>query len=124
MGEMTIALGLGIPLMIYGFAGGDMSVNSNLARVAWLLVGLLTLAVMVFSGKHFFVGAWQSFKNHSANMDTLVALGTGTAWLYSMIVVFMPNGSARNARPNVRTKRLMVRGRFPVQPCRLCRSTR
>lgn len=98
MGEMTIALGLGIPLMIYGIAGGDMSVNSNLARVAWLLVGLLTLAVMVFSGKHFFVGAWQSFKNHSANMDTLVALGTGTAWLYSMIVVFMPNAFPEMAR--------------------------
>jgi Cu+-exporting ATPase len=56
-----------------------------------LIVGLLTLGVMVFSGKHFYVGAWKSFRNHSANMDTLIALGTGTAWLYSMIVVFVPH---------------------------------
>jgi Cu+-exporting ATPase len=45
---------------------------------------------MYISGKHFYVGAWQSVKQHSANMDTLIALGTGTAWLYSMVVVFAP----------------------------------
>ncbi|WP_019933359.1 heavy metal translocating P-type ATPase [Oceanimonas smirnovii] len=88
--EMTIALGLGIPLMIYGLLIGEMTVTTTAERIAWLLVGLLTLGVMIFSGKHFYVGAWQSCKNHSANMDTLIALGTGTAWLYSMVVVFFP----------------------------------
>ena len=53
---------------------------------------------MVFSGRHFYVGAWQSFKNHSANMDTLIALGTGTAWLYSMVVVFAPEAVPEMAR--------------------------
>lgn len=42
-------------------------------------------------GKHFYRGAWSSLKNHSANMDTLIALGTGTAWLYSMVVVLAPH---------------------------------
>ncbi|WMC11476.1 heavy metal translocating P-type ATPase [Oceanimonas pelagia] len=88
--EMTIALGLGVPLMIYGLLIGEMTVTTTTERIAWLLVGLLTLGVMLFSGKHFYVGAWQSCKNHSANMDTLIALGTGTAWLYSMVVVFFP----------------------------------
>jgi Cu+-exporting ATPase len=89
--EMSIALALGVPLMIYGIVGGAMTVTTNAERMAWLLVGLLTLGVMVFSGKHFYVGAWQSFRNHSANMDTLIALGTGTAWLYSMVVVLAPD---------------------------------
>ncbi|WP_284450056.1 heavy metal translocating P-type ATPase, partial [Spongiibacter tropicus] len=90
MRDMTIALSVGVPLMIYGIVGGAMTVNTTGERLAWLAVGLLTFAVMVIAGKHFYIGAWQSFKNHSANMDTLIALGTGTAWLYSMVVVAAP----------------------------------
>ncbi len=88
--DMQIALGLGVPLMLYGLITGDMNVETGVERISWLTVGLLTLAVMIFSGRHFYVGAWHSFKNHSANMDTLIALGTGTAWLYSMSVVIAP----------------------------------
>ncbi|MFY0657348.1 MAG: copper-translocating P-type ATPase [Neptunomonas phycophila] len=90
MRDMSISLGVGIPLMLYGLFIGDMSVSSPAERFAWLVVGIVTLAVMYFSGKHFYTGAWQSFKNHSANMDTLIALGTGTAWLYSMVVIIVP----------------------------------
>jgi len=88
--EMSIALLLGVPLMLYGIAGGSMAVSTDAERIAWLIVGLLTLGIMVFSGKHFYVGAWQSFRHHTANMNTLIALGTGTAWLYSMVVVLAP----------------------------------
>ncbi|WP_333972212.1 heavy metal translocating P-type ATPase [Alteromonas mediterranea] len=90
MRDMALALALGVPLMIYGLVTGEMNVNTDMERVAWLVVGVLTFGVMLFSGRHFYVGAWNSFKNHSANMDTLIALGTGTAWLYSMVVVFFP----------------------------------
>ena len=89
--DTVIALSLGIPLMIYGLLIGEMTVETTFQRGAWLVVGLLTLGVMYFSGKHFYVGAWNSLKNHSANMDTLIALGTGTAWIYSMLVVFVPD---------------------------------
>ena len=91
MREMTVALSLGVPLMIYSLFVGEMTVTTTSERVTWLVVGILTLGVLYFSGKHFFVGAWQSLKNHSANMDTLIALGTGTAWLYSMVVVLVPH---------------------------------
>lgn len=98
MREMTIALAVGIPLMVYGLVVGEMTVSTISEQLAWLIVGLITLGVMVFSGKHFYIGAWQSFKNHSANMDTLIALGTGTAWLYSMVVVFAPEAVPEMAR--------------------------
>ncbi len=88
MKKMTIALSLGIPLMLYGLFIGEMTVSTNPERISWLVVGLLTLGIMYFSGRHFYIGAWKSFLNHSANMDTLIALGTGTAWMYSMVVVF------------------------------------
>lgn len=96
--DMTLALALGVPLMLYGLAGGNMSVDGPTERLVWAVIGLLTLAVLVFPGRHFFSGAWQSFKHHSANMDTLIALGTGTAWLYSMVVVAVPQWLPELAR--------------------------
>lgn len=90
MRNMILALGVGAPLMLYGLIF-DMNVITTTQRIAWFIVGLATLAVMAVAGKQFYNGAWQAFKNHAANMDTLIALGTGTAWLYSMVVVITPN---------------------------------
>ena len=96
--QMWLALGLGIPLMIYSLAGGPMTVDTTLERIVWLFIGMMCLGIMYFAGKHFYLGAWKSFINHSANMDTLIALGTGTAWIYSMIVVFFPLALPEMAR--------------------------
>ena len=89
--DTALALGLGVPLMAYGLITGDMMINSQADRIGWGLVAVLTLAVMWKAGGHFYVGAWKSLVNHSANMDTLIALGTGTAWLYSVIVLGFPD---------------------------------
>lgn len=88
--DMTLALGLGVPLMAYGVITGDMMIHTAADRIGWSIVALLTFGVMWFAGKHFFIGAWKSLLNHSANMDTLIALGTGTAWLYSVVVLVFP----------------------------------
>lgn len=98
MTQVWIALGLGVPLMIYSIAGGPMTVGTMFERGIWLFIGLLCAAIMYFAGKHFYIGAWKSFVNHSANMDTLIALGTGTAWIYSMVVVFFPMALPEMAR--------------------------
>lgn len=89
--ETVIALLLGVPLMIYGLFIGEMTVSTNTERVAWLIVGLLTFGVMATSGRHFYVGGWKSIRSHTANMDTLIMLGTGAAWIYSMVVVLFPS---------------------------------
>ena len=86
-----LSLGVGVPMMLYGVLGGDMGVHSRNQQMGWLAVGLLTLGVMAFPGRHFYLGAWKAFRHRSANMDTLIALGTGTAWLYSMVVVLGPD---------------------------------
>ena len=73
--------------------GGLSGVLPALAqgRLFWIVTGLITAGVMMYSGGHFFTGAWRSFWRHNANMDTLIALGTGTAWLYSMVVAVFPD---------------------------------
>ncbi|TWU69555.1 hypothetical protein AYI74_03775 [Shewanella algae] len=88
--QAIAGLGLGIPLMIWGLAGGDMMIHDSQSQLIWGAMGLLTLLLLVTTGGHFFSGMWRSLKAKSANMDTLIALGTGTAWLYSMLVVLIP----------------------------------
>ncbi|MGI2038626.1 heavy metal translocating P-type ATPase [Shewanella frigidimarina] len=94
----VVALAVGIPLMIYGLLIGEMTVTSPMQQLVWGAIGVLTLGIMFVSGKHFYTGAWKSFINHSANMDTLIALGTGTAWIYSMVVVLAPDLLPQMAR--------------------------
>jgi Cu+-exporting ATPase len=48
---------------------------------------VLTLPVLFYAGRGFFVDAWVALKHGSANMNTLIALGTGAAFLYSVWVV-------------------------------------
>ncbi|MBA6296249.1 heavy metal translocating P-type ATPase [Colwellia sp. MB02u-9] len=96
--QVWIALGLGVPLMIYSIFGGPMTVETSLERGIWLFIGVLCAGIMYFAGKHFYIGAWKSLVNHNANMDTLIALGTGTAWIYSMVVVFFPMALPEMAR--------------------------
>ncbi len=59
-------------------------------RYLWMGMGAGSLAVMIFSGSQFFTGMWQSLKHRTANMHTLIAIGTGVAWIYSTIAVFFP----------------------------------
>ena len=89
--ETMVALSLGVPLMIYGIFIGEMTVSTSTERVVWLIVGILTFAVMATSGRHFYKGGWKSIRSHTANMDTLIMLGTGAAWIYSMVVVLFPS---------------------------------
>ncbi|WP_340608018.1 copper-exporting P-type ATPase CopA [Xenorhabdus bharatensis] len=88
--QSAFALVVGVPVMIWGMIGDNMMLTPE-NHTIWLSIGLITLAVMVFAGGHFYRNAWQSLKNGSATMDTLVALGTGAAWLYSISVNLWPD---------------------------------
>jgi Cu+-exporting ATPase len=54
------------------------------------LMAPVALAVMVWAGRHFYVRAWKSFRHHSADMNTLIAVGTGAAFLYSVLATVAP----------------------------------
>ncbi|MBB1200353.1 copper-exporting P-type ATPase CopA [Enterobacteriaceae bacterium 89] len=95
--QAIVALLVGIPVMVWGMIGDNMMVTEA-NRSLWLVIGLVTLGVMVFAGGHFYSSAWKSLKNGTATMDTLVALGTGVAWLYSMSVNLWPQWFPMEAR--------------------------
>ncbi|SVA61170.1 uncharacterized protein METZ01_LOCUS114024, partial [marine metagenome] len=59
-------------------------------QLLWSGIGGLVLLVLLLAGGHFYVAAWTSLRHGTATMDSLISLGTGTAWLYSMLVVLMP----------------------------------
>ncbi|WP_350305500.1 copper-exporting P-type ATPase CopA [Photorhabdus viridis] len=88
--QSALALVVGIPVMVWGMMGDNMALTPENHNI-WLTIGIITLAVMIFAGGHFYRNAWQSLKNGSATMDTLVALGTGAAWFYSISVNLWPD---------------------------------
>ena len=67
----------------------------------WIKVGLalLTLPVVVWSGGQFYRGAWSGFRHRTADMNTLIAVGTGAAYLYSLVSTFAPGAFAAAGRP-------------------------
>jgi P-type Cu+ transporter len=68
---------------------------------AWLQL-VLTTPVLFWCGSSFFINAWKALKRHSATMDTLVAIGTGTAYFYSLFPTFFPQWFiVRGLRPDV-----------------------
>ncbi len=75
--KTVFAIGLSIPLVALSMFAMHMSYANY---IMWLLA---TPVVFVF-GKQFFIGAWKQAKHLSANMDTLVALSTGIAYLFSV----------------------------------------
>ncbi|ODA31423.1 copper-translocating P-type ATPase [Veronia pacifica] len=93
-----VALAVGIPLMLWGLLGGNMSVNSFQSQLGWGLVSLICLTLLATTGRTFFVGAGRSLKHRRANMDTLIALGTSAAWLYSTVLVLIPEYFPVSAR--------------------------
>src|SRR5690606_6496156 len=81
------AIGLAIPLMLIGMfwmnSPSIQILNSELL-ISNLLMWILATPIVFIFGKQFFVGAWNQLKNKSSNMDTLVAMSTGIAYLFSV----------------------------------------
>ncbi|QNE38575.1 copper-translocating P-type ATPase [Hymenobacter sp. NBH84] len=67
-----------------------LSARINMQWLNYLLL-VLTLPVVLYSGREFYVSAWKGLRHRTANMDTLIAVGTGAAFLYSLAVTLAPS---------------------------------
>src|SRR5262249_21973210 len=69
-------------VMTTGMRPGNHAVG---ATSRWLQLAV-TLPVVFWAGRHFYTRAWNAFRHHSADMNTLIAVGTGAAFVYSVVV--------------------------------------
>jgi P-type Cu+ transporter len=87
MKKAAVAAVVGIVLMLGEHLMWFPDIGSPEGQKFWPLIGLITLGVLIYSGLHFYQGALNALRHGQANMDTLIALGTGSAWLYSCIII-------------------------------------
>ncbi|MBP6641581.1 MAG: heavy metal translocating P-type ATPase [Flavobacteriales bacterium] len=93
--KLFASIVLSVPLMIVGMVYMHASWSP---WVQWLLA---TPVVLIF-GRQFFISAWIQAKHRSANMDTLVSLSTGVAYLFSVFNTLLPSfWTARGLEPHV-----------------------
>jgi Cu+-exporting ATPase len=86
-----VSVALTLPLLVLGMSGMT-SFSARLAPEAgrnWIELALAT-PVVLWCGLPFFVRFWASIVNRSPNMFTLIALGTGAAYLYSLLATVAP----------------------------------
>jgi Cu+-exporting ATPase len=69
----------------------DSALSDPGGRGFWLGVALLCLFTMAYSGRDYYLGAWQQARHGQTNMDTLVAVGTAAAWLASLLLILAPD---------------------------------
>lgn len=74
---------LSIPVVIIGMFGMDLPYGNYISFI-------LTAPVVFYLGRYFFINAWKQARYRKANMDTLVALSTGIAFLFSAFNTFFP----------------------------------
>ncbi len=86
--RFIIAVVLTVPLLIMAMQHGAIPWLEG-RWAAWVQM-LLATPVVLYCGSHFFVLAWKALKYKTADMNTLIAMGAGTAWAYSVVATVAP----------------------------------
>lgn len=81
--KSLVALTAGGVLMLAMLIGWMPDLHTAGGVLQGVALGVVTLAIMVYSAGHIYKSAWLGLFRGDLNMDTLIALGTGTAWVYS-----------------------------------------
>lgn len=93
--KFLVALVFSLPVFIIAMSHGKVA-WLNFSGVNYLQL-LLVTPVMIYGGEQFFRGAIAALRNFSADMNTLIAVGTSSAYLYSLIVTIVPSWVITNA---------------------------
>ncbi len=87
MQKAKVAAIFGVPLMTLSHLGWLPAISSGAGSWFWPFVAIISLGILRYSGGHFYTSAVKQLMLGQANMDTLIALGTGSAWLYSCVII-------------------------------------
>ncbi|MFL5584308.1 MAG: heavy metal translocating P-type ATPase [Gemmatimonadaceae bacterium] len=97
--SLAIKAAVSVVVGIFAMAFGMMAMGTAAANYTLLA---LAVAVLAWAGRDIYSRAWKAVRHGSADMNTLVALGTGAAFIYSLIATIAPHLFARNGiAPNV-----------------------
>src|SRR5205085_2064896 len=86
--KATVSVAVGLVAMIVSMPA--MGAHAHSQRIAYLLL-VLTTAVMLWAGRHFYMRAWAAARHGGADMNTLIAVGTGAAYIYSLVATVAPH---------------------------------
>jgi Cu+-exporting ATPase len=86
--KLWIAAVLSFPVLVIAMAHGRIRAL-DFPGVNWVQL-VLTTPVVFYCGAQFYRGAWTAFRHRAANMNTLIALGTGAAYVYSVVATVWP----------------------------------
>ncbi|HEX8422223.1 MAG TPA: heavy metal translocating P-type ATPase, partial [Pyrinomonadaceae bacterium] len=86
--RFLVAAVLSAPVLLVAMSHGSIALF-NVPWINWAQLAL-TLPVVCYSGWPFYQGAWTSLKHRAADMNTLIATGTGAAFIYSLVVTLAP----------------------------------
>lgn len=86
--KAIVAFIFGIPLFIATMFFQLPPVTTPIGFWLFACISIISFCVLWYSAGYIYRGAWKAFNLHNANMDTLIAIGTGAAWVYSTFVVF------------------------------------
>ena len=81
----------GLLLMVLGWTDLLPPLHTLYGQIISFIIGVISLAFMIYAGKAIYWRALKSIFNLHATMDTLIGLGTGAAWTYSMLITLMPS---------------------------------
>ena len=87
--KFWFAVVLSLPVLVIAMSHGRIAAL-DFAGVNWLQLALTT-PVVFYSGLQFYRGAWAAFRHRAADMNTLIAVGTGAAYLYSVAATIVPD---------------------------------
>ena len=92
--------------LIRGAAPWLYAIDPNALSLALLTA---TVAVMGWAGRHFYVRAWKGLRHRTADMNTLIAIGTAAAFAYSVVATLAPSlFVAGDARPDVYYEAIII----------------
>src|ERR1044071_3202571 len=104
--KFWVAALLSLPVLVIAMSHGRVAAL-DFTGVEWLQLALTT-PVVFYSGWQFYRGAWSAFRHRFADMNTLIAVGTGAAYLYSVAATVAPDffmgGASHGAMPGAMHK--------------------
>jgi P-type Cu+ transporter len=107
-GRAIVGLGIWIPMAVVHWGGESLGI-ADLWWMHWAL-GIAATTVMFIVGPGFFLSAWTALKHGGTNMDTLISIGAGTAWGYSVVLFVLQHMGYDHGQPSYFTEAAALLG--------------